>query len=79
MTFGARVSRVLYKNIAIRKFVPRFTKVPHLLKGRFRDDIRLVFKSIFIRRYAPVILNEVMELSNNEGNLCLILRRSLTC
>jgi hypothetical protein len=29
------------------KFVPRSTKVPHLLKSRFRDDIAFRLKFIF--------------------------------
>ena len=36
------------------KFVLITTKVPHLLKGRVRDDILEVDWNLFFRRYATV-------------------------
>jgi len=37
-------------------------KFPHLLKGRYRDDIPLVSIDVIFMRFASVILNGVKEL-----------------
>ena len=42
------------------------TKVPHLRKGRFRDDIDL--KIDFFKRHAHVIPNKVRELCQRKQN-----------
>ena len=49
------------------KFAHRLTKVPDLLKGRSRHDIRFRLALIF-SRHAPVILNGVKELRSSKAD-----------
>jgi hypothetical protein len=45
-----------------------FTNVPHLLKGRVRDDICFGLVFVFLGTTQPVILNRVKELRSLKAN-----------
>ena len=59
------------------KIVLRTTKVPHLLKGRFRDDIALRLKLIFFIALCKCHPEQREGTSFWESKIVLKLRRSL--